>query len=424
MAVNWKRGNGMAGRGAKTAMMTAALAALFCFPSASRAATPEPAPRPAMEKANAEASKQQRQKKAEEERAKALERLRQQYPDLQIPDSAEIVWAEPGDTPPPLEETANAEATDLFAEFSSPKRSGLGGKEYTSELPTDDDLYEPTPQELQDAQLAQLWMDVQEDLDLREIDRKALSLVREFAGAKNAVPPTPGQNGAVTYNFGDHIPKIVCRMNRVTDISLEAGERVTGVHMGDTVRWQISPAKSGAGETETTHVIVKPLVPDISTNLVVMTDRRTYNLDLVASAAEFIPSVRFAYPDDVMSAWSAFVKNSEEKKKGDGLVLAESHRTSPEDLYFGYKIEKGSSYEWAPVRIFDDGVKTYIEMQAKYKSMEAPVVLFFEGRQKKIVNYRVKDRFYVIDRIMSGKAALILGQKQIVIQRVNPKRGG
>ena len=95
---------------------------------------------------------------------------------------------------------------------------------------------------------------------------------------------------------------------------------------------------------------------------------------------------------------------------------------APEDLYFGYEIKKGASYEWAPVRVFDDGVKTYIEMPAKYKSLEAPVVMFFEGRQKKIVNYRVKDRFYVIDRVMSAKAELLLGQKQVVIQRLAPAK--
>jgi type IV secretion system protein VirB9 len=375
-----------------------------------------------MEKANAENAKKQQEEKKQASRAATLERLRKQYPDLDIPDDVEIVWT-PAETAVSSEDNTSVEATfeteeDLFAGFSAPSQEDLGGMEYTSEIPTDDNTYVLSPQEIQDAQTAQLWMDVQEDLELREIDRKALTLVRDFAGAKNAVPPTPGQNGAVTYNFGDHIPKIICRMNRVTDISLQAGEHVTGVHMGDTVRWQIAPSKSGFAETETIHVIVKPLVPDISTNLVIMTDRRTYNLDLVASTTEFIPAVRFAYPDDTMASWGVFLKEHQARTKEDGITLPGTYKMSPDDLYFGYKILKGSSYEWAPIRIFDDGTKTYIEMPAKYKSLEAPVVMFFEGKQKKIVNYRVKDRFYIVDRIMSGKAALIVGQKQVVIQRL------
>jgi type IV secretion system protein VirB9 len=152
-----------------------------------------------------------------------------------------------------------------------------------------------------------------------------------------------------------------------------------------------------------------------------MTDRRTYNFDLVASATDFIPSVRFAYPDDVMSAWGSFIKTNQTKAQEGGITLPGNYRMSPDELYFGYEIKKGASYEWAPVRIFDDGVKTYIEMPAKYKSLEAPVVMFFEGKQKKIVNYRIKDRFYIVDRIMSSKAALIVGQKQVVIQKVDSK---
>jgi type IV secretion system protein VirB9 len=378
--------------------------------AASEAAIPKPSPRPAMEKAHAENAKKEAEEKEKESRAASLEHLRQQYPNLDIPDNVEIVWTDPTEIADEQTKSGpNAEMNDddLFADFDG--------------TPAGAEAYLPSSQELQDAQLSQLWMDVREDLDLREIDRKALSLVREFAGAKHAAPPTPGQNGVVTYNFGDHIPKIVCRMNRVTDISLQPGENITGVHMGDTMRWQIAPSKSGAGETETVHVIVKPLVSDISTNLVVMTDRRTYNLDLVASTTEFIPSVRFAYPDEMTASWGAFVKERQSKAKD--ISLEGNHRMSPEDLNFGYKILKGSSYEWAPVRIFDDGVKTYIEMPAKYRAMEAPVVMFFEGKQKKIVNYRVKDRFYVVDGMMSGKASLILGQKQVVIQRIkNPQK--
>jgi type IV secretion system protein VirB9 len=400
---------------------------LFLVPSVSAAAIPKPAPRPALEKANTENAKKQQEEKEKTNREAALERLRQQYPDLDIPSDVEVVWAESAENsvesnPQNTQAQDNSSDDDLFAGFPSSSSNDLGGMEYTSDLPTDSNQYLPTPQELQDAQLAQLWMDVQEDLNLREIDKKALTLVREFAGAKYATSPTPGQNGSVTYNFGDHIPKILCRMNRVTDISLEAGEHVTGVHMGDTVRWQISPSKSGVGETETIHVIVKPLMPDISTNLVIMTDKRTYNLDLVSSLTDFIPSVRFSYLDDVIAAWGAFIKTHQAKTNDDGITLPGTYRMSPEDLYFGYEIKKGSSYEWAPVRIFDDGVKTYIEMPAKFKSLEAPVVMFFEGKQKKIVNYRVKDRFYIVDRIMSGKASLIVGKKQVVIQRISSRK--
>jgi type IV secretion system protein VirB9 len=353
----------------------------------------------------------------------ALQKLREQYPNLDIPDSAEIRWVTP------TGEGAEADikkAVENGAVLYSPNRYQVA--RYEDEDKEADqtrqagqtEQADQADEKMRDARMAQHWLDVKEDLALREIDEKALSLVQEFAGAKNAVPPAQGQNGALSYNYGDHIPRIVCRPNRITDIALQPGEKVTAVHAGDTARWQINPAKSGAEGGETVHVVIKPLAPDISTNLLVMTDRRTYNLDLVSSSNEFIPSVRFSYPDDAIQNWNAFIAESRKKQNG-ALALTDAYALSPDDLYFGYEIVSGKEVSWKPVRIFDDGTKTYIEMPGKYRSMEAPVLLFYEGQQQKLVNYRVKDRFYIADRIMTKKAVLIAGKTRVVIERKSEK---
>ena len=350
--------------------------------------------------------------------------LREQYPNLQIPDSSNIQWVTPTGEG---EEADIRKAIESGAVLHSPNRHQAARHE-----DDDEEFFEylvqdyqaaQANQEIRDARLAQHWLDVKEDLMLREIDNKALKLVQEFAGAKDAIPPIQGQNGALNYNYGDHIPRIVCRPNRITDIALQPGEKITAVHAGDTARWQVNPAKSGPAEAETIHVIIKPLAPDISTNLLIMTDRRTYNLDLVSSNKEFIPSVRFSYPDDAVRNWNAFIAENRAKNL-DELVLSEGHRLSPDDLFFGYEIVRGKNVSWRPVRVFDDGVKTYIEMPVKYRSMEAPVLLFYEGRQQKLVNYRVKDRFYIVDRIMTKQAVLIAGKTRVVIERKNEKVSG
>jgi type IV secretion system protein VirB9 len=133
--------------------------------------------------------------------------------------------------------------------------------------------------------------------------------------------------------------------------------------------------------------------------------------------------VRFSYPDDAIRSWNSFIAESRAKKQSE-VVLAEGTNLSPDDLYFDYKIVKGNEVPWKPVRVFDDGTKTYIEMPSGYRSMEAPVLLFYEGQQQKLVNYRVKDRFYVADRIMSKKAVLIAGKTRVVIERNREKANG
>ena len=375
-----------------------------------------------------------------------LQYLREQYPNIAIPASADVIWVEPTGkgAEADIEEamkrgaiitrtstaksTANAgqttETVTKYPQAPDPFQVATGdfGDDSGDFYYDDENESDNSPdREVRDAQLARHWLDIREDLSLREVDQKALSWVKDFEEAKHAVPPVSlmNQNGALSYAYGDHIPRIVCRPNHLTDIALQPGEKVTAVHAGDTARWQIAPATSGADDQETVHVVVKPLMPDIRTNLLVMSDRRTYNLDLLSSATNFIPAVRFSYPEDTLNGWKAFI---EEGKKKQAREEQDVYNLSPDDLYFGYEVTKGKEHSWRPVRVFDDGVKTYLEMPAKYKSLEAPVLMFYEGSQLKLVNYRVKDRFYVADRIMTKKAVLMAGKSRVVIERRKENR--
>jgi len=351
----------------------------------------------------------------EYDRDAILQYLRQQHPYVDASQSSEVIWV-------------NSTGMGAEADIEAAIRQGAI---ITRRYPQAPDPFqvardfgdgiedEYTDRDVRDAQLARHWLDIREDLSLREIDRRALALVEEFSQAKHAITPVSqqGQNGALTYVFGDHIPRILCRPNHLTDIALQPGEKVTAVHAGDTARWQISPAISGASGQERVHVIVKPLMPDIRTNLLIMTDRRTYNLDLISSVGEFIPSVRFSYPDDTLNAWSAFIAENR-RRQDDELVLSDAYSLAPEDLNFDYTIStRDRNLPWKPVRVFDDGLKTYIEMPARSRSLEAPVLMFYEGRQLKMVNYRVQGRFYIVDRIMTRRAVLMAGQSRVVIER-------
>jgi type IV secretion system protein VirB9 len=139
------------------------------------------------------------------------------------------------------------------------------------------------------------------------------------------------------------------------------------------------PGKSGSGDAEQLHVLIKPLMVDISTNLVINTDRRTYQLDLVASATNFMPSVSFSYPSDSLKEWDIFM--AEKKKERENVTaLASGYSVNPEDLHLDYEIRGKNSLRWKPVRVWDDGVKTYIRFRkgAAKKSVEAPVLVIFE----------------------------------------------
>jgi type IV secretion system protein VirB9 len=85
-------------------------------------------------------------------------------------------------------------------------------------------------------------------------------------------------------------------VNQVTDIALEAGEKLISVSAGDTVRWVVGDTTSGGGKEAQVHILVKPIGTDLETNLVITTDRRTYHLEMHSSQSTYMASVSWAYP--------------------------------------------------------------------------------------------------------------------------------
>lgn len=87
-------------------------------------------------------------------------------------------------------------------------------------------------------------------------------------GYYNAIQIYPWSEGALY--------QVYAAVGQITTIALEPGESLTGagpIAAGDTARWIIGDTASGSGPTRRVHVMVKPTRPDISTNLVITTDR-------------------------------------------------------------------------------------------------------------------------------------------------------
>jgi type IV secretion system protein VirB9 len=94
-------------------------------------------------------------------------------------------------------------------------------------------------------------------------------------------------------------------------------------------------------------------------------------------------------------------------------------------LNFDYKIT-GDNEQIRPVRVFDDGAKTYIQMRPEIQNRDAPVLVVLGSDGKgEMTNYRVQQQRYIVDRLFE-RARLILGagkkaQKVEVIREQHPK---
>src|SRR5215831_19014178 len=113
-------------------------------------------------------------------------------------------------------------------------------------------------------------------------------------------------NAVQVYPFADGaLYQVYAAPGEVTDIALQQGEQLVGsgpVAAGDTVRWVIGDTESGAATAKKVHILVKPTRPDLVTNLVINTDRRTYHLELRSTEKTYMASVSWLYPQDELIA--------------------------------------------------------------------------------------------------------------------------
>lgn len=223
--------------------------------------------------------------------------------------------------------------------------------------------------------------------------------------------PAAGPDGRVLYSYGAGLPTVVCAPLRVCIVELQAGEKIVGEpQIGDSVRWNISPALYGVGEHATSVIVLKPQAPGLDTNLLVTTDRRAYYLRLVSKPEDYVARVAFLYPEDQSAKrWQKHMAEQQvvEKQAREGAEVLPAMVTA-EKLNFGYRVEGGDQF-LRPLRVYDDGSKTFIQMRRELQYREAPVLLVLGPDGKgEMTNYRVREQTYIIDRLFD-RARLVLG---------------
>lgn len=219
-------------------------------------------------------------------------------------------------------------------------------------------------------------------------------------------------NGTAVYPFAEGtIYRVYTAPERVTDIALQPGENLVAVASGDTVRWVIGDTSSGTGAEKRVHVLVKPFSAGLATNLVITTDRRTYHIALTSTAGPAMAALSWSYPQDALLA----VRRAQEAAAAAAPIAA---GLEIERLNFAYEIS-GDRPSWRPLRAFDDGRQTFIEFPPSLAVGEAPPLFLVDDKgEAQLVNYRLRGRYYVVDRLFDS-AELRLGTKRQRVVRIN-----
>lgn len=227
-------------------------------------------------------------------------------------------------------------------------------------------------------------------------------------GYYNAIQIYPWSEGALY--------QVYAAPGQITNIALEPGESLTGagpIAAGDTARWIIGDTESGSGANARVHILVKPTRPDISTNLVVTTDRRLYMMELHALEEPYMPAVAWAYPTPPAS--------QRQTAPAAPVIPAPSARNHR----YGLQVQ-GDNPPWRPVSVFDDGRRVYVIFPRGIVQGEMPpiFVLGSDG-EPQIVNSRIHQNVLIVDRLF-GAAELRLGsgdrQQVVRIVRIEPNQ--
>jgi len=228
-------------------------------------------------------------------------------------------------------------------------------------------------------------------------------------------------NGTIWYDYDDDFTyEIYCQPYRTTDIQLEPGEQVIEMpFLSENKVWEIGAGVSRVSNMDTQHFFLKPAYSGLITSLIIITDKRIYHLLLKSFKDTYMTQVKWEYPNKMPftlgRGGSASVNENGKyaSSKTDGLNI------DPRYLSFDYKMHYSMFKKpyWLPYRIYDDGAKTYINMNETVLHMTTPVLF---DNYKNRINYSVTKNLIVIPELIE-KVTLRIGRQKVVIKKKNYK---
>ena len=189
-----------------------------------------------------------------------------------------------------------------------------------------------------------------------------------------------------TVRYGENeVYKFVGHYRFQSSIEFEEGEQIQTISLGDSMAWMVNPTGN--------RIFLKPIDQLATTNMTVISDRRTYHFELHAEETDDIRSesmvfvMRFIYPEADVSTINI-----------SGFDDMPDIYGEPEKYNFNYSLR--GSERVSPLRIFDDGEFTYFEF--RNKNAEVPAFFLVDGLgNEELLNFRTRGDYIVVERVHS-----------------------
>lgn len=189
------------------------------------------------------------------------------------------------------------------------------------------------------------------------------------------------------------VVKIEGRPNVQATIRFEDDEHIENVAIGDSQAWQVTPNRRA------NLLFVKPLGERAATNMTVVTDKRTYLFDLVASPANRTPLyvLSFTYPEEPEAARLAEGEAPENAPNAIELAAATDPYAVADPTQLNFAWTTRGEARLLPGAIYDDGTATFLTWAA---GTPLPAILIKDQKgQEGPVNYAVRGDVIVVEGV-------------------------
>lgn len=238
-----------------------------------------------------------------------------------------------------------------------------------------------------------------------------------------AAPLAAQDNRLKTLIFDENAVVRIDGMVKVqTTIKFAPDEVIENVAIGDSTAWQVQPNRAQ------TILFVKPLDPVARTNMTVVTDKRTYLFDLVASPRNSALYVlQFRYPELEKAAEEARLAAAAEAEAQAARALADPAELAAASDPYAVADPALLNFEWAtagaaallPTRAFDDGEAVFL-VWPQGTAIPAILVTNPEGDEGP-VNYTTRGDMVIVDGV-PAQIILRSGRETATLTNTGPVR--
>lgn len=245
------------------------------------------------------------------------------------------------------------------------------------------------------------WAGAADKADKPDADKPA-SIIP--AGDRTDIAPAvAGASRLVTFRWTDRASFIIRALqDTFVNLELPEGETVEGLYLSDAQSWSYHVT----GDNR--RVLIKPAAPGLTNTGTLVSSKRSYELTLisVAPGEPWYQRVRWEIPGTNPAADGLYWRSQPVQASGG----AAGSTLDPTRLHFGYQVKGNAPF--APVVVFDDGVRTWF----RFNAQDWPALFAVRDGGLEVLDV-AREGDYLIVPTLADRFVLRLRKQQIEVLR-------